>query len=289
MTAVIEIVSTDEDVRRAAARAFTDVPAEWSVRLRDEASGDADVVVADGPVRDGAVQFDPDHPEEAVRKVAARLRPRARLARTILVAGAAGGAGATTLALHLAAVWGSGACVADLAGGAAAKMGLPPDSRTWLPNDDDVSGAALPVAGGFRILCAPCPVPAAVHFPLRAARSSFERLVIDAGTSPDLEDVVAKSDAGVLVVPPTRPGAEAARALLETHTAVRWAVVANRTGPGGQIMRRGLEGVLGRALTLELPCCPALRDAEDEGNLVDARWHRWTRAVARLARALDAC
>lgn len=290
MAPLIEIVGTDGAMRAAAARAFGRAPAEWSVDLVDEPSGEADVVVTDqNSATDGAVAFDPDRPEEALQEAATRLRRRPPRARTILVVGALGGAGATTVVLHLAAIWGGGTCVCDVAGGAARRLGLPPEARTWLPHDDDVTSAALPVAGGFRILCAPDPVPAPGHFPLRVARRSFERLVVDAGCGRDVEPFVAKTDVAVLVMPPTRPGAEAARAVLERHAAARWAVVTNRCGPGGQTMRTGLEAALGRAIALELPCCPALRDAEDEGGLVNERWHRWTRAVARLARALESC
>jgi hypothetical protein len=289
---LIEIVGTDASLRAAAARAFARAPGEWSVVVLDEPSGDADVVVADATAASGeAVTFDPDRPDEALREAGARLSalpPRER-ARTLLVAGAAGGAGTTTLALHLAATWGAGTCVCDVAGGAARSLGLPGDARTWLPHDDDVASAALPVAGGFRVLCAPAPVPAPEHFPLAAARRSFQRLVIEAGSGRDLEPLAANADAAVLVMPPTRPAAQAAAALLERHPATRWAVVTNRCGPGGQIMRTGLEAVVGRPIALELPCCPALRDAEDGGGLVTGRWHRWTRAVARLARAVDAC
>ncbi|MDQ3915022.1 MAG: hypothetical protein M3323_06770 [Actinomycetota bacterium] len=289
MGAVIEIVSIDPAVRAEASRAFTRAPAEWSVRLLDEPSGEADVVVSDdeGAARH-VVTFDPARPGDAVEEVEARLRPREPRSRTVLVAGAAGGVGTTTLALHLAAVWGRGTCVADLAGGAGRRLGMPDDARTWLPHDDDLAGAALPVAGGFRILCAPSPC-APAHFPFAGARASFDRLVLDAGTCRDVERAVEDADVAVLVTPPTRPGAEAARGVLAAHAETRWAVVTNRTGPGGQIMRRGLEARIGRPLALELPCCPALRDAEDEARLLEGRWHRWTRAVARLARAVDTC
>lgn len=288
MGIAIEVVSTDPAVRSAAARAFTPAPPDWRVTLREAPSGDADVVVT-GPesASEGAVTFDPARPADVLRDVEARVRLRGRGA--VVVTGAVGGAGTTTVALHLAASWGRGACCADLAGGAAARLGLPEDARTWLPGDDDVAASALPVSGAFRVLCAPSPCPSARHFPMAAAAESFDRLVVDAGVAPELDAVLAHVRAAVLVTTPTRTGATAARRILEGHPALRWAVVTNRVGPGGQLMRRGIESLLGRSLTLELPSCPALRDAEDEARLLDGRWRRWTRAMARLAAALETC
>ncbi|MFN2588401.1 MAG: hypothetical protein ABR613_09850 [Actinomycetota bacterium] len=291
MAVVVEIVSADPAVRAQAARAFTRSPVDWAVRLVDEPSGHADVVVGERALTatGASVVFDPARPDDAVRATDRLLRRARAGSRTIVVVGAAGGAGATTVALHLAAAWGRGTCVADVSGGVRRRLGLPDDARTWLPRDDDVSGAALPVAGGFRVLCAPAPCPPPDGFPVAAAQRDFERVVIDAGKPRDLDRLLESPRVGVLVTPPTRPGAGAARELLETSPGVRWAVVANRVGPGGQIMRHALEALLGRALALDLPCCPALRDAEDEARLLRGRWHRWARRVARLAAALDAC
>ena len=290
MGVAIEIVSTDPVVRLAAARAFAAAPLEWSVTLCEEASGDADVVVCGpGSPYPGDVAFDPADPGAALHEVEACLeRPEVR-AGAVLVCGAAGGCGTTSVALHLAAAWGDGVCYADLAGGAAERLGLPADARTWLPGDGDVSGDALPVGGGFRVLCAPRPCPAPRHFPLGPAVASFPRLVLDAGARPDLDALAGEVGTAVLVAAPTRPAMTAARELLEACPSLRWAVVTNRCGPGGQLMRSGLETLLGRPLTLELPCCAALRDAEDEARVLDVRRHRWGRSIARLARALAPC
>jgi hypothetical protein len=285
MTLKVAIVSRDEAVRSAAAHAFASAPPSWSVRLHDEAPGDADVVVAGEDVAcEGDVVFDPARPSEALRAVeAARSR-----GRVYAVVAAAGGAGATTIAVHLAASLGGRVCYAELTE-PSGRLGLPPDARTWLPRDDDVTSSTLPVAGGFRVLRAPRPCPEPAAFPLAGARAAFDAVVLDAGAGRDLEPIVDGVDAALVVTTPTRPAALAARDLVECWPDARWSVVVNRLGPGGQIMRSGLERILGRSVTVELPCCPALRDAEDEARLLTGTWRRWTRAVARLARSLDGC
>jgi hypothetical protein len=66
-----------------------------------------------------------------------------------------------------------------------------------------------------------------------------------------------------------------------------WAVVTNKLGPGGETTRAELQELLGgRPIAIELPCCPALRDAEDDARLLASDRHRWRRAVKRLAAAL---
>jgi hypothetical protein len=282
----VAIVSRDPATRMAAARAFDAAPADWRVVLVEEAPAHADAVVYGyDAAAEGGIVFDPARPGDAltsVRASAARPAPH----RTVTVVGAVGGAGATVLALHLAAEWGPGTCCAELRrSGVGAWLDLPPESRTWSPGED--GPPALPVRGGYRVLLAPSPGPGAAAFPLASVRDAFERVVVDAATERDLTPLL--DDVGILVTPPTRPGARAARAVLDAFPDARWAVVANRAGPGGQIMRAGLEELIGRPLALELPCCPALRDAEDQARLLSSSRHRWRRRVTRLARALDAC
>jgi hypothetical protein len=91
----------------------------------------------------------------------------------------------------------------------------------------------------------------------------------------------------VLVTPPTRPGALRARALVRRWPDLRWAVITNKVGPGGETTRAEMQEVIGHRVALELPCAPALRDAEDDGRLLRTRWSRWGRGIARLARALQ--
>lgn len=280
----VAIVSRDAAVRDAAARAFAGAPAHWSVELCSAEPTDADVVVhgADAAA-EGSIVFDPARPDEALKAVEATRAA----GRVYVVAAAVGGAGATSVALHVSAALGRSACCAELAG-ASGRVGLPEDARTWA-HDDDLARSALPVAGGFRVLCAPRPCPDVTAFPLETARAAFGRLVLDAGTRRDLSAVLGSATAGVVVTTPTRPAALAARALVEEFPDTRWAVVVNRLGPGGQIMRAGLEGLLGRPIAVELPCCAALRDAEDESRLLRGSWRRWPRGIGRLARALEAC
>lgn len=281
----VAIVSRDVEVRAAAASTFTAAPADWSVTLCDDDPGDADVVVRGIDVAsEGSIVFDPSQPGDALREVEATRAS----GRTYVVVGAAGGVGATTVALHLAAALGRTSCYVELAG-QSDWLGLPRDARTWLPRDDDLALSALPVAGGFRVLRAPRPCPDPAAFPLDAARAAFERLVLDVGARRDAEPVISSSDATILVTTPTRPTALAARSLTEELPDARWVVVVNRLGPGGQIMSAALEQLLGRAAAVELPCCPALRDAEDEARLLRGTWRRWTRCVVRLARALESC
>jgi hypothetical protein len=236
---------------------------------------------ADVADRDGLV-FDPERPEDALSAVEAS----AGAGRVYVVVAAVGGAGATTVALHLTAAL-APACCAELAG-ASARLGLPNDALTWLPRDDDRSLQALPVAG-IQVLRAPDPCPPPESFPLEEARASFDRLVLDGGARRDLDPVLACCDAAIVVTTPTRPSCLAARALVERYSETRWTVVVNRLGPGGQIMRGGLEQLLGRRVAIELPCCAALRDVEDEARLLTGSWRRWARGVARLAAALEAC
>lgn len=280
----VAIVSRDPAVRDAAATAFAVAPPEWTVELRSDAPADADAVVYGSDVGAGdGIVFDPDRPGEALHAVEARVGR----GRVYVVAGAVGGSGATSVALHLAAAM-TPSGYAELAGHSA-RLGLPDDALTWLPRDDGRSLEGLPVAGGFRVLRAPSPCPAPEAFPLSEARASFGRLVLDVGSRRDLDAVLTSSNAAVLVTTPTRPAALAARALTETFPEARWIVVVNRLGPGGQIMRGGLEQLLGRRVGIELPCCPALRDAEDEARLLTGSWRRWTRGIARLAKALSSC
>ncbi|HYP23434.1 MAG TPA: hypothetical protein VEV43_07670 [Actinomycetota bacterium] len=280
----VAIVSNDPAVRDAAATAFATAPPEWTVELRSDEPDDADAVVYGSDVGAGdGIVFDRERPGEALRAVEARVGR----GRVYAVVGAAGGVGVTSLAVHLAAAMAPSG-YAELAG-ASSRLGLPGDALTWLPRDDDRSLQGLPVAGGLRVLRAPDPCPSPEAFPLREARASFGRLVLDLGSRRDLDAVLTSSSAAVLVTTPTRPAALAARSLTEAFPEARWIVVVNRLGPGGQIMRGGLEQLLGRPIGIELPCCPALRDAEDEARLLAGSWRRWTRGVARLAKALSSC
>lgn len=290
----IAIVSRDDTIRLRAAKAFDGAPPTWSVRLFDDPPQDADVVVW-GPdvtaeARAGGIVFDPAEPSGVVAEVAARLGGRARI---YAVVGAAGGVGATSAAFHLAAAMASSAetCYleVDSRRGGLERAGLGGKQvRTWdVVGDDEESLrlSALPLSGGFRALFAPRDRDADPGALLGRARDSFERIVVD--DDPRLGYALKHSVAAVLVMTPTIACAQRARALLESFPETRWAVVANRTGPGGEASRARLQGVLGRRVSLWLPRCPALRDAEDAGELVRSQWSPWRLRIHNLARALE--
>jgi Flp pilus assembly CpaE family ATPase len=202
------------------------------------------------------------------------------------------------VALHLARALAEDAATAfvdcDLRWGSATRLGIDASAaRTW-GDRDAVEGslhtAALPVPGGFRVLLAPSSGASEdVAGVLRGAAAEFDRVVVDAPFDAILDSALSCADAVVLVVSPTVVGAHRARSFMaERAPEVPWVVVLNRLGPGGETRRAELEHVLQRSVALELPCCAALRDVEDEGRLLGAPWHGWRRGVRRLARALSA-
>ena len=295
----IAIVCADANERIAIARAFDAAPGAWRVAFHERKPERADVVVYGSSVADVAddargVRFDPQRSDDLLGKVKRALGPRGR--RCIVVTGAGGGTGATTVALHLArgmVAFGSCAFVdLDTRWGSADRLGMDAsDARTWadVEADGSVLSAALPVAGGLRVLLAPRGGGGDPARVLDTAGTEFDRLIVDAPYGSSLDAALARSEAGVLVVPPAVPGARRAGALLATvEVDVAWAVVVNRTGRGGEMTRAELQKIIGCPIALELPCCPALRDAEDDGRFLTSSLHRWSRRVERLARALAA-
>ena len=282
----IAAVSADDIVRLQLARAFDRAPASWIVSLHETPPADADVVVC-GPDRDveGCVKFDPSNPLALVADIESRVVKVAR--RPIFVVGAHGGTGATTLALHLAAI-ASGYLFETSAGGVTTRLNMP-SARTWTPDaDDEVDLTALPVAPGFRVLPAPsCVTAADTSRVLAGVLRAFDPVFVDAVPAL-LPSLVQPRDVGVLVLAPTRPAAERGRLILDAHGDVRWAVVTNRLGPGSNMTARRLAAILGRDPSLELPCTPALRDREDEGRLITSPLSPWLWRVKRLWRALAA-
>ena len=286
----IAVVSRDEDVRLEAARAFDAAPRSWSVRLHETVPTGVDVVVI-GPDVDyegRAIRFEPGRTENLVDDIE---RSAATRNRCVYVVGSCGGAGVTTICLHLAASLARRKTTCYLEsvwGGAGARLGFPDDHLTWSgieEPDGSVEAAALPAPGGFRALFAGAGrvVPREV---LAGARRSFEFVVVDAAGS-HLDPLMPEEDAlAVMVVPPTRVGVRRARATLATHPHLQWGLVTNRTGPGGDLGRIELQDALAHAVLDHLPFSPRLRGVEDDCGLLLSRWSLWNRKIDRLALAL---
>jgi len=284
----VAVVSNDPDVRLEAASAFDDAPISWSVSLHTSVPDDADIVVL-GPdaVGDG-IPFDPVDPKRAIDEI--KSRTHSFEGAVIAVTSASGGVGSTSLALHLAAALAPAAAVGfiELAPGAGLRLGLAPgDHLTWANLDESSESIArcfLPVAPGFRALLAP-EEGGDPGVTLKRARKAFDLVVVDAPPR-GASIAMSEADAAVVVMGPSVPQAHRARALIGDWPDLDCAVVVNRLGRGGETTRAQLADLVGTPVSLELPCCPALRDAEDDGRLVSLTWTRYGRAVARLADAL---
>lgn len=288
----VAVVSRDPVLRLEAARAFDAAPRSWHVTMHDDAPPGADVTVAAPDVEcPGAIPFDPAQPEEVLKAVSATTGASGRV---IVVTSAARGTGVTSIAVHLAALAARrpSTCFVDLdtTWTAADRLGLPLDARTWADSSGagDLEDCALPVAPGFRVLLAPRRRGAADRhlIPARAAES-FERVIVDAPPGDYVRPLIEDAYCAVLVVPSTIPSARRAHEFLAAHPDARWAVVVNRLGPGGEVTRSGLRRVIGCRIAVELPCCPSLRDREDEAALLSAPWLRWARGIRRLYDALE--
>jgi len=284
----IAVVSNDPDVRLEAARAFDEAPASWSVSLHTSAPEDVDIVVL-GPDAEGdGIPFDPADPKRVIDEI--ESRSGARDGAVIVVTSASGGVGATSLALHLAAALAPTVRVGfiEFGPGAGLRLGLTPGEHlTWADLDESSESLArcfLPVAPGFRALLAP-EDGGDPGVALKRSRSAFELLVVDAPAR-SASAALCEADAGVLVMGPSVPQAHWARALIEEWPDLDCAVVINRLGRGGETTRTQVADLVGRPISLELPCSPALRDAEDDGRLVSLKWTRYGRAITRLANAL---
>jgi Flp pilus assembly CpaE family ATPase len=290
----VAVVSRDPVLRMDAARAFDAAPPSWHVTMHDEAPPDADVTVATPDVEcPGALTFDPARPEDVLTTIAATASIDGRV---IVVTSPERGTGVTSVALHLAALAArrSTSCFVDLdtTWTACDRLGLPGDARTWAGAGDSreiLEQSALPIAPGLRALLAPRGNSAADRqWVAQRASERFERVVVDAPPGGYLRSVLEDAYCCVLVVPPTIPSARRAHEFLEAHRDHKWAVVVNRMGPGGEVTRSGLQRLIGCRLAVELPCCPSLRDREDQGALLTAAWSRWTRSLRRLYQALEA-
>jgi hypothetical protein len=285
----IAVVSCDEDVRLEAARAFDAAPRSWSVRLHETVPSGVDVIVI-GPDVDyagRAIRFQPGRAENLLADIE---RSAVTRNRCVYVVGPCGGAGVTTVSLHLAASLAKRkpTCYLESVwGGAGVRLGFPNDHLTWSdiePPDGAVETTALPAPGGFRALFAGAGrvVPREV---LAEAQRCFEFVVVDAGGSHIDPPILDEGALAVMVVSPTRVGARRARAVLAAHPDLQWGLITNRTGPGGDLGRIELQDAIGHAVLDHLPFSPRLRRVEDDGGLL-SRWSSWNRKIERLAAAL---
>jgi hypothetical protein len=272
MSLKVGLVTRVPDRRLAMARALDHAPKDWVVTLDAGLQGDVDVLVADDTVDlPGAIYFDPASCTDLIQRIAARARTAGGL---VVVTSPSGGTGVTSVALHLAVAFAARheTGVVDLTPerGIRQRLGL-------IPVDDDADERVLPIAGGFRLFEG--------GRALERAEEKCERVVIDAspGAFPDV-----RIDAQVvLIVSPSPQGARRARSLAERWPDQRWHPIVNRLGRGGETTVNQLSEMIGMPIYSELPCCPALRDAEDDHRLLINAWNRWSRGVARLAAHLE--
>jgi Mrp family chromosome partitioning ATPase len=282
----VALVSRDNSVRAQMATAFDAAPASWKVTIHEEpVSADAVVYGPDLGSVSGIV-FDPAHPEIAYERIRATTSTEAPV---IAVTSTRGGTGATSVALHLAASAARSRRVClidlDLKWGIEWRLGFD-EMRRWRPGED-VRKATVPVAGGFRVVAPDAGTSEALDDLIERAAGAFDVVIADAPVGMALDAALARSSFGVLVVQATVPGARRAAAFCAEQKEIRWAIVANRLGGGGETTLEGLRRISGRRIALELPCTPSLRDAEDKGRLLLQRWSRWSRRIDSLARALQ--
>lgn len=274
----VAIVTEDPSIRAAASRTFDAAPATWDVSLEHAPPECADVVVWGSDLYTGTgIVFDPRDPAATLSSI----RAQAFGSRVISVCSVGGGQGATTVAIHLAgyAATGDGnVCLIDAEPGSATRFRLgmfADESRSWAAADD-LMLAAIPSMHGFRVLLAPPSGKGDFDEVVDRCTHAFETVVVDAGTSSPVAGATR-----VLTMTPTVPSAHRARQLLWADDRP-WVIVTNRLGRGGEASRSDLERILEAPITVELPHCPALRDAEDDAGLVAYSWTRWWWAFRRL-------
>ncbi|MFP5352805.1 MAG: hypothetical protein ACLGIB_09605 [Actinomycetota bacterium] len=276
MTLRVAIVCPQPELRMSAVKAFDRAPLDWDLRLVSEPHPEADVVVSVGADRAGAITMDPAHPERVIDEI---VRSSSR-PDVIVVVGASGGCGTTSVAVHLAAALArrARANLVDLHSdrGAAMRLGLALDE---LPLAD--GPLLVPVAGGFRFALGPEGTSDAC---LETARVAADKVVVD--TPRSSLDAIESPSRVLLVMTPTLPSVRKAAGVLLERPELSWVPITNRTGPGSETTRVDVERILGRKLAIELPCSPGLRDAEDDLRLLTSPLSPWRLAVQRLAAAL---
>jgi hypothetical protein len=276
------LVTQDEGVRLAAARAFDAAPEEWRLELHSSAPSGAEHIVY-GPdcPRELTPRFDPVDAASLLPSVSGSI---AGDPSVFAVVAPTGGAGVTTVAVHLAAALSSrhDTVLIEPPGvrAASARMRVPEEAAVWQAGEPVT--VTVPVAGGFRLLRA-----AELGAAKEAVTTSGVAGVADIGRA-RIDEIAPSLRAVVVVVTPSRPGALLTRSLLRDLPDLDRVIVTNRTGHGGEMTPSKVAEVIGAPVALDFPCSPSLRAAEDSGKLVTQPWSRWWRAMSHLATTLEA-
>jgi pilus assembly protein CpaE len=259
-----------------------------------------------------------DLPGELAR-VAATGQPDAAGGRgglVVAVRGVQGGAGTTTLAIHLAAAWArwgpAPALLLDLAGGLAFRLDLGA-APTWSSDDlsmaigldaDTLVGSlaepwaglsVLPLAGLADGVPDPSPEPPAVRSVLEVAASSYCVVVVDlpAADGPLVETVLSRADVLIAVGRCETAGVRGLQAALSTWAAAGCdpdAVGAVVTGvrPRAPLAAREVRAALGDRLWALVPAASAelAAAAEDGVLLLDRHDLSAVQAMVTLANRL---
>lgn len=285
----VAIVCNDPELRLAVARAFDEAPSQWLVRLFESVPQDADVVVLAPGVDGEGIELDLDAPHDTIAVIESRLAERDS-GRLIEVTATGGGTGATSLALHLASFL-SGDDPAlyvesKTSCGGGLRLGLENGGPSWgdVEARSPLISSTVPVAAGFRALLAPETTTAVPPDVLGLCRSEFRWVVVDRGASTADPEATLE----VLLLTPTVPSFRRAAARLRDGSGCGRVLVTNRLGPGSELTTAVLGSILGDVPPgVDLPCSPALRDAEDEGRLLPRHATVWSRRVAKLADGLS--
>jgi MinD superfamily P-loop ATPase len=191
-----------------------------------------------------------------------------------------GGSGTTVvaaaLALRMAAVSTESALLVDLAGDAAAVLGIAepagPGISEWLTTKANVGGDSLgslatAAAPGLDLLhrgAAHVATPTAERWAVAAEQlCGGEAVVVDGGQSPP-QALLDRCDASLLVI---RPCFLALRRAAQAGTSRRPTGVVIVREPGRALGRRDVEQVVGAPVVAEVPLDPAVARAVDAGLL----------------------